>query len=111
MQDDDCAQQYGGGDHSQFYQASSANLYDISGVGDDEDDDDDQSFDPSAFFLSSSLAQQITNEQQQQQPGSETDINKDLQVSESDSDEHDFEPITNDQSDQNEGFDIDEFLH
>lgn len=116
MEDDDCAQQYGGGgDQSQFYQGENANLYNMSAVGDDDDDDDEQSFDPSAFFLSSSLAQQITNQQQQhhhhQPPGSETDINKDLQVSESDSDDN-FEPITNDQSDQNnEGFDIDEFLH
>lgn len=113
-------QQYSGDNANQFYSSENeSNMYNIAGIGDDEE----QSFDPAAFFLSSSLAQQMTDDNQQQQqqdeeeeeeqqPDSvETDINKDLQVSESESEDNDFVPISNDDNQSNEGFDIDQFLH
>ena len=60
-------------------------------------DEDENSFDPSDFFMHSALA---TEAQHQLQQG---DINEDLQVSDSeDSDDQG--------GDDNEGFDIDEFL-
>ncbi|XP_029644075.1 transcription initiation factor TFIID subunit 1 isoform X1 [Octopus sinensis] len=120
IEDSVYGQQYSGDNANQFYSSENeSNMYNMAGIGDDEE----QSFDPAAFFLSSSLAQQMTDDNQQQQqqqdeeeedeqqPDSVEDINKDLQVSESESEDNDFVPISNDDNQSNEGFDIDQFLH
>ena len=64
-------------------------------------DDDENSFDPTEFFMSSTLAAQASEAQAQ---GS--DINHDLQVSESESDEDSAQPNTDNQT----GFDLDEYF-
>ncbi|XP_055958756.1 transcription initiation factor TFIID subunit 1 isoform X2 [Patella vulgata] len=66
-------------------------------------DFDENSFDPTEFFMNSALAQQAAQGQEQ------TDIGGDLQVSESDSDGDDFEPIPT-QNQATEGFDLDEYM-
>ncbi|XP_041357029.1 transcription initiation factor TFIID subunit 1-like isoform X3 [Gigantopelta aegis] len=66
-------------------------------------DDDENSFDPTEFFMSSSLAAQATEAQAQ---GS--DINHDLQVSESDSEDDVTQTATENQT--GEGFDLDEYF-
>ena len=84
-------------------------------------DEEENSFDPSEFFRHSSLANQVgaVEEVQQEYPEQETvvatDINTDLQVSESESDEDEtdrnFNPlagITNEEP-NDDGFDIDSF--
>ena len=88
-------------------------------------DEEENSFDPSEFFRHSSLANQIVAEEQtqeetpdeyiEQQPTVATDINTDLQVSESDSEgdeiDSNFNPlagITNEEP-TDDGFDIESF--
>ena len=89
-------------------------------------DEEENSFDPSEFFRHSSLADQVTGqvegeenvkqEYMQQEPAVAADINNDLQVSESESDDDEidrnFDPLagiaTQEQNDDG-GFDIDSF--
>lgn len=86
------------GDDQQFYsedqQYFEQSGFQMSAV----QDEDENSFDPSDFFMHSALANEAQHQLQQ------GDINEDLQVS--DSDDSDEEGVDND----NEGFDIDEFL-
>ncbi|XP_067663597.1 transcription initiation factor TFIID subunit 1-like isoform X1 [Haliotis asinina] len=79
-----------------YYQAGNSTM---EGQPMDMGYDDENSFDPTEFFMSSSLAQA------QVQQGMPTDINRDLQVSESDDDEAPHIPTGN----QDEGFDLDFF--
>lgn len=77
-------------------------------------EEDENSFDPSDFFMHSSLAQEAAaNQIKQEESGEgsapvamETDINTDLQVSESDSEQETEQPSGS----GNDGFDIDEFF-
>lgn len=73
-------------------------------------EEDENSFDPSDFFMHSSLAQEAAaNQIKQEESGPvamETDINTDLQVSESDSEQETEQPSGS----GNDGFDIDEFF-
>lgn len=72
--------------------------------------EDENSFDPSDFFLHSSLASAAVKVEND--TNIETDINKDLQVSESDdSDEGEISrDVINEEDQSNDGFDFDEFL-
>lgn len=87
-------------------------------------DEEENSFDPSEFFRHSALADQVQAEEQvqgeytEQEPAAAADLNNDLQVSESESDEEEmdrnFNPlagITNEEQNENDdgGFDIDSF--
>lgn len=77
-------------------------------------EEDENSFDPSDFFMHSSLAQEAAANQIKQEDSGEgsapvameTDINTDLQVSESDSEQETEQPSGS----GNDGFDIDEFF-
>ena len=83
-------------------------------------DEEENSFDPSEFFRHSALADQVTDQaaegDEQQEPAVAADINNDLQVSESESDEDEidrnFDPlagITSQEQNDDGGFDIDSF--
>ena len=87
-------------------------------------DEEENSFDPSEFFRHSALADQVTDQvtdqvaegEEQQAPAVAADINNDLQVSESESDEDEidrnFDPlagITSQEQNDDGGFDIDSF--
>lgn len=67
-------------------------------------EDEEISFDPTEFFMNSALASAAG--------ASGTDINNDLQVSDSDEDgdEKDEAPLIPTENQNNEGFDIDEYL-
>ena len=79
--------------------------------------EDENSFDPSEFFRHSTLASQAAAaEQSQADEVQSTDLNNDLEVSDSDDDSvksQNFAQvagIANKNEDSDEGFDIDEFL-
>lgn len=88
------------GDTQDFYDEEQQQYYEPSYQVPPVQDDDENSFDPSDFFMHSALADEAQHRLQQ------GDINEDLQVSDSDEEENQGGNGGND----NEGFDIDEFL-
>lgn len=97
---------YDGGTSQVYYESQEP--YQVAAV----QEEDENSFDPSDFFMHSALASEAVKQEHMEEQGvqepapMETDINNDLQVSESD--ESDNEAKQGNNSD--DGFDIDEFF-